>query len=106
MRRARPPKAAARRELWEESGCTGGTLHYLGRYHPMAGISNHLFVLYLAQGVAQTGAIQDTNEISAARLFSVAEVRALLDQDAVPDGLSLTALLLAFQKGYLREDGA
>jgi 8-oxo-dGTP pyrophosphatase MutT (NUDIX family) len=95
-------EAAARRELWEESGCTGGGLVYLGRYRPTIGISNQLFVLYLAHGVVQTDAIQDTNEIAEARWFPIPEVRALIDQDAVPDGLSLTALLMAFYKGYLR----
>jgi 8-oxo-dGTP pyrophosphatase MutT (NUDIX family) len=94
-------EAAARRELLEESGCTGGALVYLGRYRPSIGSTNQLFVLYYAAGVEQTAPITDTNEIIAARWFPVAEVRARIAQDAVPDGLSLTALLLAFHQGYL-----
>ncbi len=99
-------ETAARREMVEESGCTGGRLHLLGRYRPSIGSSNQLFVLYLAAGVAQTGAIQDTNEISAARWFSVAAVRDLIDRNAIADGLSLTALLLAFYQGRLPGGGA
>ncbi len=95
-------EVAARRELLEESGCSGGELSYLGRYRSSIGSTNQLFVLYLVQNVEQTGPIQDTNEIIAARWFSVPEVRALIDQNLMPDGLSLTALLMAFYKGYLK----
>jgi ADP-ribose pyrophosphatase len=94
-------EAAARREMLEESGCTGGELSFLGQYHPSNGSSNQLFALYLAQGVAQTEPIHDTNEIIAARWFEVAEIRDLLDRNLIPDGLSLTALLVAFYKGLL-----
>ncbi|NWJ96961.1 MAG: NUDIX hydrolase [Chloroflexi bacterium] len=95
-------EAAARRELLEESGCTGGELTYLGRYRPSIGSTNQLFILYFAQGVEQTAPIHDTNEIIAARWFSVPEIRAMIDQNQIPDGLSLTALLLAFFKGHLK----
>ena len=59
-------------------------------------------MLYYAPGVTQTEQITDTNEIIAARWFAVAEVRALIAEDALPDGMSLTALLLALHKGYLQ----
>ncbi len=93
--------AAARREMLEESGCTGGDLTILTQYHPSNGSSNQLFALYLAKGVSQTEPIHDTNEIIAARWFEVAEVRELIDKNLIPDGLSLTALLVAFYKGLL-----
>lgn len=96
-------EAAARRELLEETGCTGGELIYLGRYRPSIGSSNQLFVLYLASGVEQTAPISDTNEIIAARWFEVARVREMIDRNEIPDGLSLTALLWAFYKGYLKQ---
>lgn len=93
---------AARREMVEESGCTGGEFTYMSYYRPSIGSSNQLFALYFARNVAQTEAIRDTNEIITARWFKVAEVRELIDQNKMPDGLSLTALLLAFYKGYLQ----
>ena len=93
---------AARREMLEESGCTGGDLTLLTRYHPSNGSSNQLFVLYIARGVEQTAPITDTNEIIAARWFEVAEIRDLIDRNAIPDGLTLTALLAAFYKGFLK----
>ncbi len=92
---------ATRRELLEESGCSGGELLYLGQYRPSIGSSNQIFAIYFAQGVSQTAAISDTNEIIAARWFTTAEIRALIDQNAIPDGLTLTALLLAFYRGLL-----
>ena len=95
-------EAAARREMLEESGCTGGDLSLLTRYHPSNGSSNQLFVLYIARGVEQTAPITDTNEIIQARWFEAAEVRELIDKNLIPDGLSLTALLAAFYKGFLK----
>ena len=94
-------EAAARREMLEESGCTGGDLPLLTRNHPSNGSSNQLFVLYLAKGAEQTAPITDTNEIIRARWFEVGEVRELIDKDAIPDGLTLTALLKAFYMGLL-----
>ncbi len=92
---------AARREMLEESGCSGGEFIYLGRYRPSIGSTNQLFILYLARGIAQTAPIHDTNEIIATRWFSLPEIRAMIDQNLITDGLSLTALLLALYKGYL-----
>ncbi|MDB5080317.1 MAG: hydrolase [Chloroflexi bacterium] len=94
-------EAAARREMLEESGCTGGELAFMSQYHPSNGSSNQLFALYFARGVAQTAPIHDTNEIIAARWFDIAEIRELIDQNRIPDGLTLTSLLMAFYKGLL-----
>lgn len=94
-------ESAARRELLEESGCTGGHLIHLSNYHPSVGSSNQRFIVYLAQGVEQTEPITDTNEVSKTQWFSVSEVRALIDRNAIADGFSLMALLLAFYKGLL-----
>lgn len=94
-------EVAARRELLEESGCTGGELLPMGSFRPSIGSSNQLFILFFARGVEQTTPIQDTNEIIAARWFEVAEVREMIDHNRIVDGLSLTALLMAFYKGYL-----
>ncbi len=94
-------EVAARREMLEESGCTGGEFIYMGRFRPSIGSSNQLFNIFFARGVEQTAPIQDTNEIIAARWFSLSEVRALIDQNQIVDGLTLTALLMTFYKGYL-----
>ena len=92
---------AARRELLEEAGCTGGEYIYLASNFPSNGSTDQRFTFYLARGVEQTQPIQDTNEIIATRWFEVAEIRGMLDRDEVPDGLTQTALLLALFKGYL-----
>ncbi len=95
------PEEAARRELKEESGCTGGELVYLSGSYPSHGSSNQFFHYYLVQGAEQTQPIEDTNEIIGARFFSPAELRRMLDQNIITDGFTQTALLLAFFKGYL-----
>jgi ADP-ribose pyrophosphatase len=96
-------ETAARREAMEEGGVACAELVFLGDYRPSIGSSNQLFVLYLASGVEQTAPISDTNEIIAARWFEVARVREMIDRNEIPDGLSLTALLWAFYKGYLKQ---
>ena len=94
-------EVAARRELLEESGCTGGEFTFMSATYSSHGSSNQIFNFYFAKGVEQTEPIHDTNEIIGARWFSPAELREMLDQNQIPDGLTQTALLLAFFKGYL-----
>ena len=94
-------ETAARRELLEESGCTGGEISYMGRYHPSNGSTNQVFGLFLIRNSEQTHAINDTNEIIDARWFKISEVRELIDANKILDGFSLTGLLMAFYKGYL-----
>jgi 8-oxo-dGTP pyrophosphatase MutT (NUDIX family) len=95
------PAVAARREAWEEGGAECGALIRLGSYRPSIGNSSQLFLLYAGQDTRQRQAIHDTNEVVGVRWFTPAEVRALIEGDAIRDGLSLTALLLAFFHGYL-----
>lgn len=101
LERGEAYEVAARRELLEESGCIAEELVFMGSAHPSNGSSNQLFSYYLARNAVQTAPIHDTNEIIAARWFSVGEVRTMLDQNELRDGLTLTALLLAFYKGVL-----
>jgi 8-oxo-dGTP pyrophosphatase MutT (NUDIX family) len=96
------PEVAARREMLEESGCTGGEYTYIGQVHPSNGSTNQLFMYYFATGIQQTHPIHDTNEIIGTHWFTVAEVREMILRDEIPDGFSLIGLLLAFFKGYLK----
>lgn len=87
------PEDAARRELREETGHAAGALEPLGRYHPSNGSSNQEFILFIARELRETGAIQDTNEVDAARWFGLDEVRGMLARNEVLDGMSTTGLL-------------
>ena len=92
---------AAARELMEETGHRAASFKYLGCYHPSNGSSNQVFHVFVARGVTRVGAIQDTNEVSGLRWFAPAEVRALIAQNEIRDGLSLTGLSWAIVLGEL-----
>ncbi len=95
------PEQAAARELIEEAGYAASTLQKLGRYFPSNGSSNQVFHIFVARGLLATGGDIDANEVLDRRWFRPDEVRQLLVQNAVLDGLSLTALLWGFQMGVL-----
>ena len=79
---------AARRELAEETGYSGGHWHYLGAVEPNPAIHDHLCHHWLAEGVVQTGVPEPTpGEHIEVTLMSEAAVR-----DAVVDGTIRHAL--------------
>ena len=101
IERGETPEQAAARELLEETGHRAASFKYLGCYHPSNGSSNQVFHVFVARGVTRVGAIQDTNEVSGLRWFAPAEVRALIAQNEIRDGLSLTSLSWAMVLGEL-----
>jgi 8-oxo-dGTP pyrophosphatase MutT (NUDIX family) len=94
---------AAARELWEESGCVADHYTYLGEYHPANGSSNQTFHVYIGHDARQTGVISDTNEIMSARWVMPSEIWDFIGQNAIRDGLTLTAVLWtdAYQRGII-----
>ena len=90
------PEHAAQRELSEEAGLRASQLEPLGHFHPSNGSSNQKFVLFIARGIQQIGAIQDTNEVDDAQWFSPDAVRAMLSRNEILDGMSVTGLLWYF----------
>lgn len=95
------PEECARRELVEETGQAADQWIYLGRYHPSNGSSNQTFHVYVARGLQQVSADYDANEVIGWRWFSPEEVRQLIADNQVLDGLSLTSLLWALQAGHV-----
>ncbi len=94
-------EAAASRECVEETGWAPGALTHLTTYHYAQGLSDGAFALYLARGATWVAQPTDTAESERIEWVPVAEVRQLIATGAVPDGLSLTALLWAFTFGLL-----
>lgn len=84
---------AAARELLEETGYRADRFRTLGHYFPSNGSSNQVFNVVVAEGLSQVTAATDANATLGCRWFSAGEVRALLKQNKIRDGFSMTALL-------------
>jgi 8-oxo-dGTP pyrophosphatase MutT (NUDIX family) len=92
-------EAAAAREVLEETGWRPGPLRALHGYHPSNGLSDQRFALFTAGSAIHVGEPSDPAESERVEWVSAPDVRALVQQGQVQDGLSLTALLwwLAFE---------
>jgi 8-oxo-dGTP pyrophosphatase MutT (NUDIX family) len=86
-------EAAAAREVLEETGWSPGPLTGLHGYHPTNGLSDQRFELFLADGATYVGEPSDPAESSRVEWVAKDEVRRLLRDGQVQDGMSLTALL-------------
>jgi 8-oxo-dGTP pyrophosphatase MutT (NUDIX family) len=88
------PEEAAIRETVEETGWRPGPLRSLGAYHPIPGAVDQTFHLFVADGAEQVGE-PDGDEAERVEWVSVDEVRTLLRDGSISDGLSLVALYRA-----------
>ena len=89
--------AAARRELLEETGFTGGRWRYLGAVEPNPAIHDHLCHHWLAEGVKQTEQPANTGgEHIHVTLMSETEVRAAVQDGTLRHALALSALARVF----------
>lgn len=88
------PAIAAARELVEESGYAGETFTLLIDFHPTYGCSDQRFQIFRTDDVTQRHQHFDTNEVLACRWFSHDEVRAMIANGQITDGLSLVPLLM------------
>lgn len=88
---------AAKRELMEETGYTGGRWRYLGAVEPNPAVHNHLCHHWLVEDVLRTGA-PDPGEGEALRvqLMTRNEVVAALESGRLRHVLALSALSRVF----------
>ena len=84
---------AAAREVLEETGWAPGPLTGLHGYHPTNGLSDQRFELFRADGATYVGEPSDPAESSRVEWVPADDVRRLVADGQVQDGLSLTALL-------------
>jgi 8-oxo-dGDP phosphatase len=91
---------AAERESVEETGWRPLDLELLGFSHPTNGLMDQRFNYFFARGAEHVGEF-DRTETESIAWFAAEDVRTLIEQGEVPDGLSLTALGLAFTLGRL-----
>jgi len=85
--------AAARRELAEETGYTGGTWRYLGAVQPNPAFQDNLCHHWLAEGVERTrGQGLDAGEDIAIRTMGLDEVVRAIREGRIRHALVVTAL--------------
>ena len=89
------PEAAAERETLEESGWRPGALTRLGTYAPSNGTSDQMFHVFVAEGAEHVGDPTDVGESERIDWVTVGDIRRLIAEGEITDGLSLTALLWA-----------
>ncbi len=88
---------AARRELKEETGYSGGQWRYLGAVEPNPAIHDHLCHHWLAEGVERTHPPANTaGEHIDVTLMSEAQVRAAVQDGTLRHALALSALARVF----------
>ena len=89
------PAQAAARETLEETGWQPGPLSPLFRYQPTNGVSDQSFHIFVADGATHVGEPTDHGEAERVEWVSVADLRRLVQDGEMLDGLSLTSILYA-----------
>lgn len=87
------PRAAALRELREETGYQAKQAEEIIRYNPSYGSSDQLFITWLARDLTYVGMDEDQDEVMETGWFTFAEISQLIARGEMPDGLSLVPLL-------------
>jgi ADP-ribose pyrophosphatase len=87
---------AARREVLEETGYASEDHRVIYSYYPMSGSANKVFHIVHCRALDHLQDF-DPDEVSETRWFTEDEVRQMLKDKVIIDGLSLTGLLLWLQ---------
>jgi len=97
------PQEAARRELAEETGHTGGEWEPLGTLASSPSLKDNWAYLFLARGVEETTAPDpDEHELVEVVRVPVAELLGLVHSDKIVSSSGVAAVMLALER--LRED--
>jgi ADP-ribose pyrophosphatase len=99
VERGEKPEAAARRELLEETGYSGGEWEPLGALASSPSLKDNWAYLFLARGVAQTSAPEpDEHELLEVVKVSVGELRALILDRQIVSSSGVAAIMLALEQ--------
>ena len=93
------PEQGARREAVEESGWQPLSMDLLTSYTPMPGGVDQVFHLFLANGAEHVGDPTDPAESERIEWVPLDDVRRALTDGRISEGMTLTALALAFATG-------
>lgn len=95
------PEQAAARETLEETGWQPGPIRHLLSYHPVNGLSDHTFHVFVADGATEIGPPSDPTEADRVEWVPIEELRAIVARGEMPDGFSLTGILHALVTGAI-----
>ena len=93
------PAAAAIREAVEETGWLPATVRELCAFNPANGILDQNFHIFVSDDATRRGEPIDPNEAARVELVSIDEVRRMLTEGEIRDGLTFDAIAYAFAAG-------
>jgi ADP-ribose pyrophosphatase len=95
-------RAAALRELREETGTIPSYLRYMGHIHMSPGCMTETIHLYVAKELTQTGRLElDKDELLSVERVKLSDMRAMIADGAITDSKTVAALALAEFQGHL-----
>jgi 8-oxo-dGTP pyrophosphatase MutT (NUDIX family) len=97
------PADAATRETLEETGWRPGPVRPLVHFNPVNGLSDHVFHIFVADGAHHVGDPTDAGESDRIEWVPVNEVRRIVRENEMLDGLSLTGVAYALAFGVFEE---
>ena len=92
---------AAIREAAEESGWRPTTVDPLCAFNPANGVVHQVFHIFLSRDAADVGDPTDRNEAARIEWFDIVDVRRMLLDGDINDGLSFGGLLYALTAGAI-----
>ena len=95
------PIEGAEREALEETGWQPGPLRHVTTFHPVNGMGDHTFHIFITESATYVGEPTDRSEATLVEWVPIARVREFIGGDAIRDGLSLCGLSVAFTLGLL-----
>lgn len=93
IERGENPRAAAKRELLEETGYTARRYRKLLKLFPTPGFVSEFMVIYAAEGLVAGTAQPEDDERITARAFSLREIERWMRSGRLRDAKSLAAIL-------------
>ncbi len=94
--KAEDPKAAALRELHEETGVTAKEMIYLGPFYPTCAYSDEVIHMYLARGLSYGETALDEDEFITVEKHPLDALIRDIMAGKIADGKTQTALLKAY----------
>lgn len=98
LERGEAPEGAARREMEEETGLSGGTVEPVVSFHASPGYSEEIIHLFRATGQLAGPPRPDGEERIEVREFAFDEVRKMATDGRIHDGKTLIGVLLEAER--------